>query len=797
MPNPDHDNSRVKKPSLLVREFLLGAAAFLGAAVYLAGSFIPDLWSRPFSRAQIVLFGWTALALAVYLGVLTIAARKKGEAFARAENRRWILLGMAGLFLLQGMTRCTLHGGGDARWYCTMLADMLSQTRAGVFPVWVGQSQYQFNGALYPLRVAPAFHYLGALLDVTTLRTLEVIALQNLLLVLVGIGGIFSAYFSLGALLPDRRQLALGLAILFLACPGVLGVVYNTDLYMSWTTLPWVPLVWFATIRSFRDGGSFKTMVLLGASLGLCWWGHSPIALWMTLFAALAQIVRCVVHHQAAPNWLNAAAGALAFVAVAAYPIGSVLFFPPDSGMRLADLQPPTSAAMVVQQLQNVFPAVLLPLSKNGGALSDFQLGYALWGILAFALCLLWRARRVEAWVLLAICGLVVLLLMPIPRFDLALWSAVPAFVRNITARWVMNRLHVVLAGAIVYAFAAAVPDDLFRGQRSSRAVNWMIALGCAWSLWQALNFANGSPTGSVSAASALNPVRLENVMVTRYAYFGLPRLPAYFTHGVADPGLENRLWNDETGALVADNLAAARLTAKVIGQVDVAPSLDPGRSDVQIPLQYGSHYLLAFDFKNARSKGVLQIRGTSLYREYGLPEYGEAQSFGAGGPHTNLLPIWTSNPSGETATLRFIPDDTARTSFVGEPFNRVTWMEYDPALLPVQVFSWVPYRAHVRTSHAAWLETPRMFQRGYVAKVNGRPAEVRKSTEGLVSIHVPAGISEAELKYHAPFGLVIVFWLSLGTIVLWLGTLGVIQIKEAVRTLTAYGCTPAPPDRT
>ena len=74
-----------------------------------------------------------------------------------------------------------------------------------------------------------------------------------------------------------------------------MGIAYNSDLYMSWTTAPLVPLVWFATIRSFQDKGRMGTMLLLGSALGLCWWGHSPIALWSTLLAGAAQAARVVV----------------------------------------------------------------------------------------------------------------------------------------------------------------------------------------------------------------------------------------------------------------------------------------------------------------------------------------------------------------------------------------------------------------------------------------------------------------------------------------------------------------------
>jgi uncharacterized membrane protein YfhO len=73
----------------------------------------------------------------------------------------------------------------------------------------------------------------------------------------------------------------------------------------------------------------------------------------------------------------------------------------------------------------------------------------------------------------------------------------------------------------------------------------------------------------------------------------------------------------------------------------------------------------------------------------------------------------------------------------------------------------WIPYRATVRSPADGWLETPRAFQSGYVATVNGQPAEVKESPEALVSVAVPRGDSAVQLEYRPPAGLRPLFWLS------------------------------------
>jgi hypothetical protein len=259
-----------------------------------------------------------------------------------------------------------------------------------------------------------------------------------------------------------------------------------------------------------------------------------------------------------------------------------------------------------------------------------------------------------------------------------------------------------------------------------------------------------------------------ENISLTSFSYLVFPKVPAYYTHGVTDPNLENRLWRKLSGGLVANNALAAQADGVPVkfGQGTFAtPPQAAGYTELRVHphLEYGRRYLLTFNFLDpSNAHGVLQIVGAGLFREYAIPEYGGAQSFGAGGEHSDALPIWTSNPNGGTVSVRFFPDgDPAGAADLG-PFAQASWLQYEPSHLPVQVLSWIPYRARVNSPVGAWLETPRMYQTGYAARVDGAVAEVRKSPEDLVSVRVPAGRSEVTLKYYPPIGLEIIFWMSL-----------------------------------
>jgi hypothetical protein len=685
------------------------------------------------------------------------------------ELLRCALLAACGLALMAGFFRATRHGTEDAYWYALNLADTVAQVRSGVFPVFAGQSIFQFNGSLCPIRVAPAFSYLGALLDLATFHRMGTFALQNLLITLLGVASLFSAYLCLRAMLPLRRWLAAGLALLYLACPGVLGIAYNTDLYMSWTTAPLIPVVWYATVRSFGDRGAAGTLVLLGAALGLCWWGHPPIALWATLLAGACQAARLASQGRPGFSPGRLLCAAAAFAALAAYPIGSVLLYPPEPGGHTASAFQRALAGTIADFVREAHPAALLPLSPGGRSPGDFQMGYALWALLGAVAWAQRRSLRRAAGAPLACALLLALLILPIPGVNRALWSLLPKVVLDTTGNWAMPRLCLQLAAAIVFATAGAVASGGFASARP-KALAVFVALGCVWSLCEAGQFIAGSLRSVRPPDSAVDDLRPENLQLTRYSYSMFPHfpgLPTTFTHGSTDPELENRLLSaDMKRLLVSDSQAAlASATQVSAGEFRWDPNPQHAASATLEPvprLEPGLSYMLAFDFSRPGDlQGVLKISGRHLLRIYGLPEHGGPDSFGAGGSHPSALSLWsTAGPEAVTAT--FFPAPAGAGGQPEPPVGSARLLSFDRASLPVRVQSWIPFRASVRSPAPAWLETPRAFQTGYAATVDGRPASVRESPNALVAVEVPEGASRVVLAYAAPAGLRALFWLSL-----------------------------------
>ena len=656
-----------------------------------------------------------------------------------------------------------VHGGGDALWYGMMAADVIEQVRAGVFPVFGGQSLYQFNGSLYPIRVAPAFHYLIALVDTLTARSLGAFAVQNLLIVAWGGLAVLTTYGSL-AWISSRRWLAAFGSALFIACPGVISIAYNNDLYMSWTTVPFVPLALAATVRTF-DRVTSRTCLVLGASLALLWWGHTPIALWTTGIATVAQLARLFLRRA---DWRIDVKplvwGAAAFLQIAAFPLAAAILYRSEPDIDVSSFQA-ASPGNIVHSLREVFPEVLLPLEQGGRTLASFQLGYSLWAVLLTSIILAWRTQSSAATRLtLAAAVTFCVLLTPWPALAEWLWAAVPGFVRNTTGNWVMNRLYLVLASLVVVGAALVVRTRPALCSGRARLVGSVAAVMLVgWSLIEAHKFSVPSAIQRRAPESARTLLQPENIQITRFAYLVMSQLPDYFSHGVVDPSMEHRFFTED-GTLLWSNLSAARASNPNQPPMDLGrfrpAALQPGVWEIQhrARLAAGKKYLLTLKVPSAEeTPAVLQVVGESLFREYELPSSGLTKSFGSGPQSERSLPVWTSNQAGEPLTLRLIPNSPAD----GKALENwgAELVEFAPDALPAVVASWIPYRATVQTTQAGWLETPRSFQTHWTTSLGAD--RIRRSPQGLVMVRLDPGDTKFDLTYAPPFTFPLFFWNS------------------------------------
>lgn len=676
------------------------------------------------------------------------------------EGMRWALLVGLTLWLFSPYFEPRLIGTGDALWYHHLLADAVTQFRAGVFPVFVGQSDFSFNGAIYPLRAAPYYQYLGGLLDLLARHRLGFFALQHLALILSYVAGALCAYGALIRIAPARRWTALALALLYVSCPGVAGLAYAQDLYMSCMTAPWVPLAFGAMICTFDDE-SLAPQAVLGMSLAALWWAHSPIALWATLVGAVTQIVRVARQGLNRRQIARGAASAAIFCALAAYPILSVFLLRTRGEAIVPYLMDRT---LLLREIGADFPGSLLPINLGGPSLTELQLGYGLWAVFAASVVGWWfRARPASAGILLASATFLLVLVFPVPGITRALWFGFPETLVGMTLYWPMQRLYILIAAATAVCAQRLLRDAPSAKGSVASALSCGLFLAVGWSLFEASLFIRKADAQPGTVEDSRRWSLTENVAIQRHSYGLFEGRPAYFSHGVMDPRMENRLLDPATGAIVASNYDVGFGRGST-GMFRCATDANPGIIDLkpEFALEPGERYLLTFAFARPDTTGLLQIIGPSFYREYLLPRSGEAKAFGSAADATKSITLWTSLQKPETVALRFIPAGDGRKTANGFPFAGYSFEKIDDRRLPVRVESLIPYRAMVHSPMGAILETPRMFVPGYIATVDGRRVPVRKSAEGLVGFAVPAGRSQVQLRYAGPPALSVAFWLSI-----------------------------------
>ncbi len=698
---------------------------------------------------------------------------------ALTEFLRLILLTAVALLVAQPYFSPRLIGTGDALWYHHLLADAVTQFRAGVFPVFVGQSDYSFNGAVYPLRAAPYYQYFAGGLDLITGQSLSFFALQHLTAILSFLGGILGAYFALVWVAPAQRWTAAALATLYVLCPGVAGLFYAQDLYMSGMTLPWVPLACAALVRSFDDV-SPTPLIVLAVSLAALWWAHSPIALWVTMVACVAQIAVLLVSTDKLAAIRRAMLSATIFAGLAVYPVISVFLLRTPGETIVPYVM---DRAELFREVRATFPASLLPLDRGAATLNHLQLGYGLWAAFFVSVGAFFYGRHRGAKLLIVAATLLLVLVLPIPGITRALWFSFPETLVGMTLYWPIQRLGIVSAALIIVCTQRNLAD--FSPPRNSArklAIALPLFLAVVWSAAEAVKLTRNARSQSDTVEHSRRWAMTENVAIQRHTYGLLSGRPAYFTHGVVDPRLELRLLDPGDRHVLVSNYPPSSnrtFTDKFGGVIDANPGIINLRP--ALTLDPGKHYFLTFDFVRPDTTGILQINGPAFYREYVLPLSGESKAFGSGPDAEKTIALWTTTPSAQTINLRFIPTGPGAVPANYIPFARYRFAAYDPEKLPLRVDSLMPLRARVQSPAPALLETPRMSVPGYVATVNGVNAPVHKSQQGLVTFPVPAGESRVELRFVGPLALRIAFWLSFGA---WIGGATGLGVALAYRKL-------------
>lgn len=254
--------------------------------------------------------------------VVALAARRQSSPPRGAVERGIELARMAALvffavWAFRPYLSPAFFGGMDATSYAYGMSDALQQERAGTFPVFVGQSEFMFEGVIHPIRTAPYHHYLGMLLDVLTLRTFEPVAIEHLTVIFSAMLAALTAYACLAELAPARRWAAWIIAGIYVSAPAMAGFIYTKEMYMTFMAFAWLPLVLYANLRLIRRDDR-TGWSLLAAGTMLLWVCHPPIGLWATLLSGLLQGWR-LGEPRPMTLLVRAAGGAALFAVLGAY----------------------------------------------------------------------------------------------------------------------------------------------------------------------------------------------------------------------------------------------------------------------------------------------------------------------------------------------------------------------------------------------------------------------------------------------------------------------------------------------
>lgn len=719
-----------------------------------------------------------ALLTALPLAAGTIYGLRR---LVRGDIGRWCraaLLGALAIVLSFPHLTDQAVGTGEAYNYSLALADALTQLRAGEAPVFVGQTEYAWNGRIHPLRSAPYLFYLAGSIDALTGRSLTFWTVQNLSLVfslgaLVGL-----TYLALrnGANCPPGWALVLTTVYAF--SPALLCSVFTQNLFMTIHAAVWVPVVFGALARQ-ANYPSFGADAVLAIGVAGAWLAHPPVAAWVSLVAAALRLTLLIQHHDRR-TWSGLVLSALffgllaAFVFVSVRNVGDEFALDADEGATRTKFE----AAIFSTLVQSV-PGAVLPVTRNAGALGDLQFGYCAWALLIYAA---WRCqyqtrdRAFRIVSILAVLSLVVLCL-PVPGISRFLWSILPYQLLQLTNVWPMQRLYLVALGALVVAVGLNPPTGVLKRRYGA----WTAALlFCAWGAWQAWPFFGRALEQRWSPKATLASHQSGNIdlTVTSFAFLGIP--PDYVA-GPVDPALQFR-FADRDGNPMPSLRDQLSQRATQVGRGSVKRSDDPNGTATHwesgpLILEPGRRYLLKCEFPAGEFDGSLLLRGSMLERTYALPSAGETLAFGIGEEHGNTISLWTDQTEPETirVSVALNPQVDDPQPAIGSTLLEFRWLTIDETSRPLTVHSWLPLRFETNfPEQGCWVITPRRFQPDYRATIDGLDYEPQRSPDGSLMIPVGAGKRQVEIRYVGRAPVVASFWLSTaGWLAVGLGSLG------------------------
>ena len=657
-------------------------------------------------------------------------------------------------------------GAADAHWYQLILHDALIQLDHGIFPVYVGQSQFNFFGSS-EMR-SPYYLLLGQLLHILTFKQLNALYIQHLTVLISAFGAAFITYFLLTQLVPNKRWSCILLAFLYISCPGVIGLIYKCDMYHIFMLVPFIPLAIYGLTRTHLKN-DYLGYIITAMALSLALMSHAPVAIWTIGICFFFYGLRIIFLRK----------GFLALIVVPCL-IAILNFWQFVSlqslGLRnyLSELPNPGYADWIMKILHDEIPGVFLPLGwESSTSITPFlQYGYSYWLIIFIGI--LAALRPSSNFLIRALIGcalLLLVLLYPIPLLTRSLWLLTPNGLHTLTI-WPMQRFYIILAA--LASFLAILLIQKISQNKSTlikRLLSFTLLLIFSWNLYQTFYFV----TYGMNVAKTTNNFWLspENM------YFitnGLLPVHNDISIGHFDPTLKNSLLNGQQQPIpefdneqyVIDQCAkhlttpSQQIIEKTHQKFPVR--LDPSASQLILKLQTPSEHHLLLCLKT-------DLRDSGINIEVIKPNMNTAlnTSVGAGlinGFNSRIIsiPIFHSEMEELTVNASASPNNGGKLKNENVTIKSYGLISYHPEKLPIRIDSFTPYKAQVETkTDNTYLRIFKEYFPGYKAFVDDKEVSVLASKDHqMVMIPIKnRGFHHIKLVYSGLPEMKISFYVS------------------------------------
>lgn len=253
------------------------------------------------------------------------------------------------------------------------------------------------------------------------------------------------------------------------------------------------------------------------------------------------------------------------------------------------------------------------------------------------------------------------------------------------------------------------------------------------------------------SPAATQEFVKSDNIVIPTSNYeFMNEGLPFhYITTGRSDPLSEIRLHDKSEPDRIID-IFSLRHPVIPTGTRTLAYRRFNTPLCAQIELPARALNVLTFADLPADLSGTLEVRANGVSWTYPLPFLADGgdEAFGAGPGRRHSLLVRNSDPKPKVLQFYFWPLAKFQNERIG--LGTLTSYLVDAPNHYFTLDKLIPLEINLDAPYPVIVETPRIFLRGYAATVDGQPAAVLKSAQGLVSVSVDQGPHRLRVAFEA-----------------------------------------------